>query len=252
MIGFAILGLIASPFLAQSASAQTIIPDWIRNVADWWSDGLVSTDQYVTSLQWLIENGYIQLELGGDVDTNAILSGITSLQNSVVDIDKSQYVPFHTFGVPQGVCDQAGNGPDTDKIIISNSDRTKKFIITGVILRMTGVDNTSDSIMISRFSTAGTLYQVQSVDLTGSHSSSGYPVVFDVMGAQLDPTNTLGGSGNIPYQISSYPTSLGQRISFNITCDAGSTSDIVFGNSVFGVTGWMHTDDQISVTWDEG
>jgi hypothetical protein len=35
------------------------IPDWIRNNAHWWSQNLISEDEFVNSLKFLIQNGII-------------------------------------------------------------------------------------------------------------------------------------------------------------------------------------------------
>lgn len=36
------------------------IPEWVRNTAGWWSDGLISDDEYLDSIQYLISQGIIQ------------------------------------------------------------------------------------------------------------------------------------------------------------------------------------------------
>jgi len=35
------------------------IPDWIRNNAYWWSHNLISEDEFVNSLKFLIQEGII-------------------------------------------------------------------------------------------------------------------------------------------------------------------------------------------------
>jgi hypothetical protein len=37
------------------------IPDWIRNNAHWWSQDLISEDEFVNSLQYLIQEGIIDI-----------------------------------------------------------------------------------------------------------------------------------------------------------------------------------------------
>jgi hypothetical protein len=41
------------------AFAQTSIPQWVRNDAMWWGQGLVSDSEYIKTIQWLVDNGYI-------------------------------------------------------------------------------------------------------------------------------------------------------------------------------------------------
>lgn len=52
-------------------SEQEAIPDWIKNLAGWWAGGLVSDAEYVSSLQWLVDAGYI--DLGGDGDVQRLV-----------------------------------------------------------------------------------------------------------------------------------------------------------------------------------
>jgi len=37
------------------------IPDWIRNNAHWWSQDLISEDEFVNSLKFLIQQGIITI-----------------------------------------------------------------------------------------------------------------------------------------------------------------------------------------------
>ena len=52
---------------AGSTSGQVIaepeasIPDWIKNNAGWWSDGLIDDASFVSGIQWLISNGIVSV-----------------------------------------------------------------------------------------------------------------------------------------------------------------------------------------------
>jgi len=35
------------------------VPDWIKNTANWWSDDLITEDNFVAAIQWLATNGII-------------------------------------------------------------------------------------------------------------------------------------------------------------------------------------------------
>ena len=39
--------------------SNTIIPDWIKDNARWWSEGLISDDEYVSAIQYMIKNKII-------------------------------------------------------------------------------------------------------------------------------------------------------------------------------------------------
>ncbi len=44
-----------------TASESNEIPSWIKNNADWWSQGLISDDDFVKGIQYLIEQGIISI-----------------------------------------------------------------------------------------------------------------------------------------------------------------------------------------------
>jgi len=52
--------LIGSGILVPNASAQDAqIPDWIKNVAGWWGTGFISENEFVTGIEYLINNNII-------------------------------------------------------------------------------------------------------------------------------------------------------------------------------------------------
>ncbi len=56
--------LIAGFGLSFTAFAEdSVIPDWIKNNAKWWSEGSISDADYVESLEYLINNGIIDVPI---------------------------------------------------------------------------------------------------------------------------------------------------------------------------------------------
>jgi len=51
------------------------VPDWIRNTALWWSEELISDDEFVNAIQFLIDEGIIQvsMDLTSNVQTSPIV-----------------------------------------------------------------------------------------------------------------------------------------------------------------------------------
>lgn len=41
--------------------AKTSVPDWVKNNAKWWSDGLITDDDFVKGIQYLVEKGIIRV-----------------------------------------------------------------------------------------------------------------------------------------------------------------------------------------------
>ena len=55
--------LIGSGILVPNSSAQDAqIPDWIKNVAGWWGSGVISENEFVTGIEYLINNNIILLD----------------------------------------------------------------------------------------------------------------------------------------------------------------------------------------------
>jgi len=44
----------------SAPASSTLIPDWVRNNAEWWSKDLIGTDDFVSGIQYLIVQGVIQ------------------------------------------------------------------------------------------------------------------------------------------------------------------------------------------------
>jgi len=55
--------IINIPDLPEQASstAKEKVPDWIKNNAGWWGDGLISEDEFVNGIKYLVENGIIKV-----------------------------------------------------------------------------------------------------------------------------------------------------------------------------------------------
>jgi len=55
--------LIASGILVPNSSAQDVqIPDWIKNVAGWWAIGDISENEFLTGIEYLINNNIILID----------------------------------------------------------------------------------------------------------------------------------------------------------------------------------------------
>jgi len=45
----------------EVTSTTNEIPSWIKNNAGWWSENLITEKEFIDGLQWLINNGIIQV-----------------------------------------------------------------------------------------------------------------------------------------------------------------------------------------------
>jgi hypothetical protein len=53
--------MLAVGFMIHSASADTSIPSWIKSNAKYWKEGQIGDDEYVKGIQFLIQNGVMQI-----------------------------------------------------------------------------------------------------------------------------------------------------------------------------------------------
>ena len=55
--------IIVIPDLPEQASetAEGTVPDWVKNNAEWWADGLISDEDFVSGIKYLVENGIIRV-----------------------------------------------------------------------------------------------------------------------------------------------------------------------------------------------
>ena len=48
-------------FVSNASAQEATIPDWIKNNAGWWADGLIDDNSFVSGIQWLITNGIMTI-----------------------------------------------------------------------------------------------------------------------------------------------------------------------------------------------
>lgn len=78
----ALIGVITIPLTAQYVDAETLIPDWIKNNAKWWSEGTVDDQTFVNSIGFLVENGIIPVSSGGTLDVDSITIGFIPVEKA--------------------------------------------------------------------------------------------------------------------------------------------------------------------------
>ena len=89
LILFAVL-LIGTIFLFNASAQEAAMPDWIKNNAGWWADGLIDDNSFISGIQWLISNGIIMLELeiNNQDEEGRIAGGILTGESCNTEIDK--------------------------------------------------------------------------------------------------------------------------------------------------------------------
>ena len=64
------------------------IPDWVKNNAKWWSEGQIGETDYISSLQYLINQGIIQIPI----------TEVTAATTSLSDSERAQSFVVRFFG----------------------------------------------------------------------------------------------------------------------------------------------------------
>jgi len=80
-----IIGVVG--FSITASAADSSIPEWIKNNAKWWSEGTISESEYVTSLEFLITEGIIQIPIP--------ITEVTAVQSLLTDNERAQYFVVH-------------------------------------------------------------------------------------------------------------------------------------------------------------
>jgi len=78
----ALIGVTTISFTAQYVDAETLIPDWIKNNAKWWSEGTVDDQTFVNSIVYLVENGIIPISSANTIDVDSITIGFIPVEKA--------------------------------------------------------------------------------------------------------------------------------------------------------------------------
>jgi len=76
----ALIGIIG--FSITALAADSSVPDWIKNNAQWWSEDSISEAEYITSLEYLIINGIIQIPIP--------ITEVTAAETALTDDERAQ------------------------------------------------------------------------------------------------------------------------------------------------------------------
>ena len=76
-----IIGIVG--FSITASAADSSIPEWVKNNAKWWSEGSISESDYVTSLEFLITEGIIQVPIP--------ITEVIAAQSLLTDDERAQH-----------------------------------------------------------------------------------------------------------------------------------------------------------------
>jgi phosphonate transport system substrate-binding protein len=78
----AVIGITTVSF-AQNAEAQSLVPDWVKNNAAWWAEGSVDDQTFLNGIEFLIENGVINVSSNDkSVDVEKLTIGFIPIEKA--------------------------------------------------------------------------------------------------------------------------------------------------------------------------
>jgi len=156
MKGYWILSVITLGIILFSVTAyaqSSAIPDWVKNNAKWWSEGQIGESDYISSLQYLINQGIIKIPIKQVVATDTAISDEIRAHSLVVRIlfpGESEYQTFHSFSMIVEVGDTVsspGKGtPELFLVSIPSLDKKPLYEIVGKTLRSGGAVTTMQAL----------------------------------------------------------------------------------------------------------
>jgi len=55
-------GILIIPNLSDSDTSHSkIVPIWVKHTASWWAEGKIDENEFLKSIEFLVENGIIQV-----------------------------------------------------------------------------------------------------------------------------------------------------------------------------------------------
>lgn len=81
-----ILALVVSVGALEAANAEKV-PSWVKNMAKWFGDGIVSETEFLNAIKYLINNGIIDLESPSKIIVNSKLSTQELIEAGIEQLD---------------------------------------------------------------------------------------------------------------------------------------------------------------------
>jgi len=84
-IGIAVSGI--ASFSIFVSGEESAIPEWVKNNAKWWSEGQIGESDYISSLQYLINQGIIRI--------NTPITEVVAASTSLTPSDSAKTIVVH-------------------------------------------------------------------------------------------------------------------------------------------------------------
>jgi len=80
--------------LSMNVANAELVPDWVKNTALWYGEGIISEDEFLNMIKFLIDNEIIELEMAETIPEN--FNEQIIIPNGNFDVSSSSfYLPLH-------------------------------------------------------------------------------------------------------------------------------------------------------------
>lgn len=97
--------VICATTISVNALDQELIPSWIKNNAKWWSDGKITDEQYISTIQYLVSKGAIKVPSADTQSSNSTFMSF-GIQKLVTNIRTNSSVSTGYYGLGQISCNK--------------------------------------------------------------------------------------------------------------------------------------------------
>ena len=171
---------------------------------------------------------------------------IADLSANMQGIENNQYVPFKATLAEAQILDEAGGTLDWDNIEINSLATTGDFIVTGILMRVNGIDETDDLVGVGYFTVD---WQHMGNWFTDNLIQTGGSPLWN-MAVEILGQPRFGGVATLPHQIAA-SCSGSPDIAITLRSDARTTSNLTIPADGIIVSGWKQAGDTVTVTYSE-
>jgi len=127
-----LISALSAPLLLQNAVSEQLVPEWIKNTAKWYGDGLTNEADFLNAIKFLIENDILIIN-GAEQDSgvkSVIIPNGNSLQGNT-----GYYVPLNLEIKSGNAVVWENNDDQIHTVQSQNPDGTPTELFTSSLLQ---------------------------------------------------------------------------------------------------------------------
>jgi len=127
-----LISALVTPLLLQNAVSEQLVPEWIKNTAKWYGDGLTTEVDFLNAIKFLIENDILVID-GVEQDSgvkSVIIPNGNSLQGNT-----GYYIPLNLVIKSASTVVWENNDDQIHTVQSQNPDGTPTDLFTSSLLQ---------------------------------------------------------------------------------------------------------------------